>query len=358
MNRIFYLSIVKEYYRQNAIFIFAVMMFAFGFLRANEHLAIIKEALHSPLILAGICLIWILYAVKVTFFTLRFFSQRSTEFLYHARLFSPAKRFFAFLNLQFGLMQLTFFYAVAMIGKGILEGTWAAVGAIALVNLLILVIGAVVYNYKIEHPNSQQDTVRKYFSLNIVTPQWLFFPRYLLTQQTVLVFITKCFTAFILMGVCYLYPTDDYDIRLISLGSLLAGFSQSVIIQNVQFFEQLYFSLYRNMPLSRLNWALRYLVMTAVILIPEAVVLLRNLPDSLSVIDWVLQILFMIAVSFGLLNYQLFRIRNNETGFQIVFFTGVGLALLVMFKVPVFLFILFGVFLGYGLLWKYFYEVE
>lgn len=358
MNRIFYLSIVKEYYRQNAIFIFAVMMFAFGFLRGNEHLAIIKEALHSPLILSGICLIWVLYAVKVTFFTLRFLSQRSSEFLFHTRLFSPVKRFFAFLNLQFGLMQLTFFYAVAMIGNGILEGTWASVGVIVLVNLLILVIGAFVYNYKIEHPNSQQDTVRKYFSLNFVTPQWLFFPRYLLTQQTVLVFITKYFTAFILMGVCYLYPTDDYDIRLISLGGLLAGFSQSVIIQNVQFFEQFYFGLYRNMPLSKFNWALRYLGMTTVILIPEAVVLLRNFPDTLSVLEWAMQFLFMIAVSYALLNYKLFRIRNNEKGFQIVFFTGVGLALLVMFKVPVPVFILFGIFLGYGLLWRYFYEVE
>jgi hypothetical protein len=358
MNRIFYQSIVKEYYRQNAIFIFAVMMFAFGFLRANEHLAIIKEALHSPLVLSGICLIWVAYGVKVTFFTLRFLSQRSSEFLFHARLFSPLKRFFAFLNLQFGLIQLTFFYAVVMVGNGILESTWTSVLAIVLVNVLILVGGALAYSYKIKHPNSQQDAVRKYFRFNFTTPQWLFFPRYLLTQQTVLVFITKCFTAFILMGACYLYPTDDYDIRLITLGSLLVSFSQSVIIQNVQFFEQFYFCLYRNMPISRLNWALRYVGMTAVIVIPEAMVLLRNLPDSLSFVDGFIQILFIISVAFALLSYQLFRIRNNETGFQIVFFTGVGLALLIMFKVPNLAFILVSVLLGYVLLWKYFYEVE
>lgn len=358
MNRVLYLTIVKEYYRQNAIFIFAVMMFAFGFLKSNEHLAIMTEALHSPLILSAICMIWVAYALKVTFFTLRFLSLKSSEFLYHARLFSTTQRFFAFLNLQFGLIQLTFFYAVVMIGKGILEGAWVSVSAIVLVNLLILIGGAAVYEYNIKRPNSQQDSVREFYSLKFTTPQWLFFPRYLITQQTVLFLITKCFTAFVLMGVCYLYPTDDYDIRLISLGSLLVAFSQSVIIQNVQFFELYHFSLYRNLPISSVHWALRYLGMTAVILIPEAVVLIRNFPASLSFFEGMMLLLFMVSMTFALLSFQLFTVRNHETGFQVIFFAGVTLALLIMFKIPSIAFILVSVLLGFGLLHKYYYKVE
>ena len=44
ISRILSLTITKEYYRQNAVFIFAVMMFSFGFLRAEEHKTIIKSA--------------------------------------------------------------------------------------------------------------------------------------------------------------------------------------------------------------------------------------------------------------------------------------------------------------------------
>lgn len=358
MNRILYKTLVKEYYRQNAIFIFVVMMFAFGFLRAVEHLAIIKEALHSPMILGGIFLLWIAYGVKVTLFTLRFLSDRSNEYLYNIRLFSPQKRFFAFFNLQFVLMQLTFFYAIFMAVKGVLEKTWVAAVSIIGVNLLILIAGALIYEHKIKRPNSAQSTVRKYTGIRFTTPQWLFFPRYLLTQQTVLFFITKVFTAFILMGVCYLFPTDDYDIRLIYLGSLIVAFGQSVIIQNLQFFEKLHFSFYKNMPIAKEIWALRYLGMVAVILIPETLVLFRNLPPTLSMLDAVLQVLFIVSVTFALLSYQLFRVRNNEVGFQLVFFTGVGLALLIMFKIPVAIFILTGTLVGLGLLWKYYYEVE
>ncbi len=358
MNKILYLTIVKEYYRQNAVFIFAVLMFAIGFLRGNEHLAIINEALRSPFVLSCIFLIWILYAVKVTLFTLRFLSQRSSEFLYHLRLFPTSKRILAFMNLQFSLVQLVFTYAVLMTGKGILEKTWWAVMAIVLVNLGMVVAGALVYEYRIKRPNSHQDTTRQYVSLAFTTPQFLFFPRYLLTRQTVLLLITKSFTAFVLMGICYLYPTDDYDIRLISLGCLLAAFSQSVILQSLHFFERMHFSIYRNMPVSGLRWFLNYLLTLAVILLPEAVVLVRNFPAGLDMTDGLIQFLFLLSVTVMLWHYQVFIAGNNESGFQVVFFSGVTLAILVMFKIPVWAFSVVGLVLAYLVLKRRFYEVE
>lgn len=358
MNKILYLTIVREYYRQNAIFIFTVLMFAIGFLRGNEHLAIINEALRSPFILSCIFLLWILYAVKVTLFTLRFLSQRSSEFLYHICLFPPAKRIWAFMNLQFSLIQLAFTYAVLMIGKGILEKTWWAALAIALVNVGMVVAGALVYEYRIKRPNSRQDVTRKYLNLTFTTPRFLFYPRYLLTRQTVLLLITKSFTAFVIMGVCYLYPTDDYDIRLISLGCLLAAFSQSVILQHLHFFERMYFDMHKNMPVSSLRWFLNYLLTLAVILLPEAVVLARNLPAGLSATDGLIQFFFLLAVTVMLLHYQVFVAGNNETGFQVVFFSGLGLAILIMFKIPAWAFSGVGLVLAYWVLRRRFYEVE
>jgi len=358
MNRILYLTIVKEYYRQNAIFIFTVMMFAFGFLRGNEHLAIINQALHSPFILSCIFLLWVLYAVKVTFFSLRFLSLKSSEFLYHIRLFPPRKRILAFMNLQFSLVQLTFTYALLMMGKGIVERTWWAILAILLVNFAMVVAGALVYEYRIRRPNSRQDVTRSYLSLNFTTPQFLFYPRYLLTRQTVLLFITKSFTAFVLMGVCYLYPTDAYDIRLISLGCLLAAFSQSVILQHLHFFERMHFDIYKNLPVTSLRWFRNYLLTVAVILLPEAVVLARNFPAGLTLADGLMQFFFLISVTLILLHYQIFVAGNNESGFQAVFFSGLTLAILIMFKIPAWLFAGAGLIAAYLILKKRFYEVE
>lgn len=358
MNRILYLTIVREYYRQNAIFIFVVLMFAIGFLSGREHMAIINQALHVPFVLGCIFLIWVLYAVKATLFTVRFLSQRSSEFLYHIRLFPPRKRIWAFMNLQFWLIQLSFTYSVLMLGIGVVEKTWGAVLAIVLINTGLIVAGAWVYEYRIKRPNSRQDVVRKYFSLNLTTPQFLFYPRHLLTQQTVLLLITKAFSAFVLMGACYLYPTDDYDIRLISLGCLLAAFSQSVILQNLHFFERMYFEIYKNMPVSGLRWFLNYLLTLAVILFPEAVVLARNFPAGLSPADGLVQFFFLLSVTVMLLHYQVFVAGNNESGFQVVFFSGLTLAILVMFKIPVWAFSCAGLMAAYLVLKRRFYAVE
>lgn len=358
MNKILYLSVVKEYYRQNTIFIFAVMMFAFGFLRANEHLSIINEALNSPMILSCFAFGWILYALKVTLFTLRRISLKQSEFLYHLVLFPRTKRFLAFMSLQFSLIQLTFFYAFFMLGKAAIEKNWWASAVILAVNILIVILGALVYEWKINKPNSQQNTVRKYFNIRFKTPQFLFFPRYLITNQTVLFLITKTFTALGIMGVCYLFPTDDYDIRLISLGSLIVAFSQMVILINFKDFERQYFSLYRNMPISTVKWFLTYLITLFVLLIPEMIVLVRNWPIALSWTNYALQILFIISLTCVLLHYQFFISRDSEQGFQILFFFGIGLALLIMFKVPVLGLSFFGLVVSYAVLKKKFYKVE
>lgn len=358
MNRILYLTIVKEYYRQNAIFIFVVMMFAFGFLRAREHLTIIDHALNNLSILLLFSLIWILHGVKVVLFVIRALSLRQNEFLYHLLAFGRYGRFLSFLLTVFSLIQLTFFYSFAMLVIAFQHQQWRAAGIIVLVNILITFCGAVIVELKIRKPNSQQNTRKKYLYFNFRTPQFLFYPRYLLTRQTVLLLITKSFTAFVIMGVCYLYPTDDYDIRLISLGCLLAAFSQSVILQNLHFFERMYFGIYKNMPVSGFRWFLNYVLTLAVILLPEAVVLARNFPVNLSLTDGLSQFFFLLSVTVILLHYQIFVAGNNESGFQVVFFSGVTLAVLVMFKIPAWAFSGAGLILACLILKKRFYKVE
>ena len=354
-----YLTIVREYYRQNAIFIFAVMMFAFGFLRAAEHLALIQQAFDSGAVLAAFCLIWVLHGAKVIAFAVRALSLRSNEFLHHLLCFPAYKRFRPFMGVIFLLIQLTFFYSVVMLVLAFESGEWVSLGSILGVNVLIVVMGALILEFKVRRLNSRQNRARKYFSIRVRTPQFLFYPRYLLSRQTVLFFLTKSFTAFVLMGVCYLYPTDDYDIRLISLGCLVAALSQAVILQHLYFFERLYFDLYRNMPLRADQWFAGYLLTLGILLVPEAVVLARNFPAGPGVGEGLLQFVFLWTLTVILWHYQAFVAGNKQdSGFQVLFFSGIGLALLIMFKMPVWVFSGVGLVLAYWVLRRRFYAVE
>jgi len=337
--KIFNLTIIREYYRQNAVFIFAIMMFAFGFLQASEHIAIIKQILRSQSLILLLFIVWVLHALKVVLFTLRLLESKSNEFLYHARLFPSLKRFFALCLLQFSLIQLTFLYSLAMIKIGVEENLWGAIVAIIICNIFLIVAGAVVYEYRLQRPNSERVTnkpIERLFA-KFQTPAYLFFIRYLFAKQPVLLLLTKLFTCMVLIGVCNLYPTDEYDERLLSLGGILVAAGHTVFCQQYYYFETKYLSFTKNLPFTNLQRLWRYGLAYFLLLLPEIIVLVRNLPDGVSYGFILLLIIFSLSLIF--LNHHVQYINNvsDDAFMQRLFFSGILFLLLIMFKIPIIL---------------------
>lgn len=337
--RIFNLTIIKEYYRQNAVFIFAVMMFAFGFLRAVEHITFIKNALKLPSLLGFIFFAWALHGLKVVLFTLRLLESKQNEFLYHARLFSPIKRFWAFCLLQLSLIQLTFLYSLAMIKFGVEDKRWIEVGFIIAFNIVLVIIGALIYEYRIQRPNAEQLRSKPMQKLlaRFLTPPYLFFVRYLFSKQPVLLLLTKLFCCLVLMGICNLYPTDEYDERLLALGGLFVAAGHTVFCQQYFIFENKFLLITKNLPISYVQRLLNYFLAYSILLIPEIIVLARNLPDNVSYVFMCLLMIFILSMIF--LNHHVQYINNisHDAFMQRLFFTGILFLVLIMFKIPVIL---------------------
>lgn len=336
------LTIIKEYYRQNAVFIFAIMLFSFGFLQANEHITIIKMALKLHSLLALAFIVWALHALKVILFTLRMLESKQNEFLYHIRLFSPVKQALAFAYMQFLLIQLTFLYSLWMIKIGIEEQRYAIVVAIVGYNILLILIGTFIYQYRIKHPNTSSVSAKpiQNFLARFKTPQYLFFIRYLFSKQPVLLLLTKLFSCFVLIGVCNLYPTDDYDERLLALGGLFSALGHTVFCQQFLYFEHKFLSISRNLPISHKNRILSYTISYFLILLPETIVLLRNFPEGVNYVFVFILILFILSLIF--LNHHLQYINSisADTFGKGIFAAGILFLLLIMFKIPLILMVL------------------
>ena len=358
--KILNLTIVKEYYRQNAIFIFAIILFSFGFLRAEEHITIIKSALNLPSLLGLIFLVWALHTLKVVVFTLRMFEAKNNEFLYHIRLFSPIKRFFAFGMMQLSLLQLTLLYSLWMIKIGIEEKSYVETLAIIACNIILILAGIIACEYRIKRPNAVSITAKpvQNFLAKFRTPSYLFFIRYLYAKQPVLLLLTKLFTCFILVGICNLYPTDAYDERLLALGGLFVAAGHTVFCQQFFYFENQYLILIRNLPLSSKQRLLGYFLTYLLILVPEIIVLLRNLPPDVNYV-FVLQLMVFI-LSMIYLNHHAQYINNisNDAFMQRLFFSGILFLLLIMFKIPVILMGLVNFSLAIFVFQKCYYESQ
>lgn len=358
--RILNLTIVKEYYRQNAVFIFAILMFSFGFLRSIEHITIIKNSLKLPSLLTAIFLVWALHTAKVIFFSLRMFSSKNNEFLYHIRLFSPIKRWFAFGMMQFSLIQLTFLYSIWMIKIGIEEKQFIAVLSIIFCNLLLILAGIIVYEYRIKRPNaiSISNKPIQGFLSKFRTPDYLFFVRYLFAKQPVLLLLTKLFCCFLLIGVCTLYSTDAYDERLLAIGGLFVAAGHTVFCQEFLYFENQFLSISRNLPISFTQRLLSYLRTYSILLLPEMIVLLRNLPDGVSYLFVLQLICFILSMIFLNHHTQYINGISNETYMQRVFITGILFLLLIMYKIPVILIAFINFLIASYVFKKHYYESQ
>ncbi|MFN8352821.1 MAG: hypothetical protein U0Y10_00120 [Spirosomataceae bacterium] len=330
--------LVKPYYQQNVGFFLIVLGIAGSFMRSAEHIALATYAVHSWSLLAMLYFsVWLLYTFKVIQYVLKTLKEPQHEFLYLLRLLPVSTQLVSLMAVQVSLLAPVLVYGLFVISQGIIQRTWGAIGLILLFVGLLITLPLFMYLRTLRQPNAYQNVVRAsyFFNLRFTKPYALFFVQYLLQQQRMLTFLTKAFTLLMLLGVCWLYPTDDYDERLLSLGLLLAGLAHVSIAFQFHQFEQHYLLLYRNLPLTTLQRFGRYALVYSLLWIPEIAVLLRNLPSEVSY-GYALQ-----AIAFGLgltlLNhhYLYYKPRSLEDSMQVVFWALIGFFFLIMFRLPI-----------------------
>lgn len=330
MRRILHLTLVQQYYRQNALFIFVILMGAFGFLSGREHITLIRHALHQPTVLYVAFFFWALHSLKVTAFGLRALALRENEFLHHLHLFSRGQRILAFFLVLFQLIPLTFLYALCMAVVAWQEQKWGTGIAGILFHLVMCLLGAGLMEMKFTRPDWRLPRFLPRWSLPF--PEWSFFPYYLVTRQTVLFFLSKVFSVGLLLIVCVLFPTDDYDVRLLGLGAVLAAFGSTVIFQNWIFYEWRYFDFVRNLPLGIPQRFAKYASVIFLLVLPEWLVLLRNWPWALGWMDLGRVAFLLYGVSLGLYFYQ--RWDGASDNFKPIVYAAIAFCILVMFQVP------------------------
>ncbi len=328
---------VAEFYRRNAGFFLLVLLGAFAFLRPLEHITLAKYALQLPLVLGVYGGLWALYALKILRFVGQTLDQPDHEILFHLRLLPRRARWLVLLVVQVQLLQPALLYAVFVVWLGYAPGAgWGVAAVVGWMTLLVLG-GAAWLDHRLRNPHAEQNRWRlgTWLPFNGRRRYALYFPEHLLRREPVLLGLTKAGSLTLLWGVCRLYPTDDYDERLISLGVLVAAAVQGPLLAAWKGFEDQHLGFVRNLPFSLPRRAGLYLLTAAVLWLPETLVLLRNRPVGVS---WGFQ---LTAAMFGLALNTLFfcsLFGKNRTLEELLprLFWGVVVGFFwVMFRVPV-----------------------
>lgn len=275
---------VRTFYVKNAGTFLVVILLAFGFLSAVEHKALIMAALGSPFFLAIIFVVWGLYLLKTAAFVRQALTAPEHLFLQTFWLLPSATRWLLWIIVQTALLAPVLAYAGWMLQLAIQHDRWDSFTAIILVNVALIGTGTALADYRLRHPNPNAFQLPH---LTIKLPYALFFPTYWLRHEPLSLLLTKAFSCLLLAGVCRLYPTDDYDQRLLLIGLLLAVLGHAQVGSQVSAFERQYLLFLQNLPLAWWQRFVRYAFMYGLIWLPELLILLRNCPVGVP-LDYIL----------------------------------------------------------------------
>lgn len=353
--------IVREYYRQNVGFFAVLVAIAGSFMRSVEHIALATYAVHSlPLLVMLYFSLWTLYVLKTVLFVLKSFTNPKHEFLYLLRLLPFKNQITNLLVVQLLLNQPFLIYGLFVLFQGVKYQTWLSVSLILLFFVVSLVVPVIVYWRALQSPNASQQLRKLSYALNLrfTKPYSLFFIQHLLTHQKMSFFSTKLFTCLSIWFVLWLYPTDDYDHRLISLGVLLSGLAHSVLTLHFHQFEQQQLLVYRNLPLTLSTRFLNHSLTYGILFVPEAILLLRNLPDGVGYGYALGVISFGLALVLLCHNFLYFRPLLLEDSATWAFWGLIAGFFCIMFGLSVWLLAGLCVLLAVWLFYRYYQRVQ
>lgn len=277
MLAILYRLLVLPFYVRNAGTFLVVILLAFGFMRPMDHEALIAAALGSPFLLSVLAGLWAIYTLRTVSFVRGQLAEPANLFLQTFRLIPAATRALFWTVLFVQLLLPVIGYAVWMLARAVHYGAWGAFSFISTVLATLVMLGAAGADYRLRHhpPGAirlPRPSVRLRYEL--------FFPVHWLRHEPLSLLLTKVISCLLLAGVCRLYPTDDYDERLLLIGLMLALITHARLPQQLSDFEHRYLLFLPNLPLSRWQRLARYALTYGLLWLPELLILGRNAPAA------------------------------------------------------------------------------
>lgn len=349
-------TIVWQFYRQNAGLLAVVFLIAGSFLRAIEHITLAQVAVHSLFIFAFYLAIWALYTLHATRFFVRAIRQHTI--LYHARLLPRRIRLTGLYITQLQLLLPVLMYAGFMLVISLQEKTHTASLLLISSVLMLSALPLSWIHYTLLAPNPERAVTRltTQFGQRLTTPYGLFFIRYLLQHQPILLLLTKVGTLLLTVGILLLYPTDSYDIRLLGLGMVFVAVGHVAVVYQLYQFEHERLTLYRNLPVSLFQRLLRYVFLLGILFLPEGLILIRNAPADLSV--FALVSVWMFGHSVLLLQFTslLKQFRPLDKFLPTLFWFSIGGFFFIMYRIPLWCLAFCGWGVGSWLFFTYYWK--
>jgi len=351
---------VRAYYRQNASFFLLVIGLAGGFMRSHDHIALAEFFVSSPLLLLIPFGTWALYILKVIAFNVETLRRSENEFLFAFALLKRSDQWTAAFLTIFNQAAPATLYGIFLIAIAIKHQLILSVGFIVLMLITLMTLATAKLYYTWNHPDQERkvNSLKRFIDRTFSKPYPIFFPEWILRRQPLMLIGSKIFSGALLLAVIYLYGTDTYDHRLLAMGIVIAASAQVPLLLELHQFENFHFSLVRQLPLPFFKRFLYTLTTIVMLTLVEIGLMITYFPVALSVMAMLQSVLFFVSMLVFQQGLLYAKDRTHEQLMSRVFILAMVLIVLVLFKIPLTVFITIHLLAGIFIWQRNYYRFE
>ena len=205
--------------------------------------------------------------------------------------------------------------------------------------MLLVLMSAYHLLWSLHHPNHEKKVsfIARFFNLQFTKPFPLFFIEWITRHELVMLLGTKLFSALMIIAITALYKTDTYDLRLLSIGIIIAAGANVGLMHTLHHFENFHLSWVKSLPIPFLKRIYFSLITIGIILLPEIILLIKNFPAEQRWYDYVICSFFLFSIPFLFYGLLYAKDRDQQEVMTLVFYCGIVWFVLVLFKVPILL---------------------
>ncbi len=266
-------SLAKEFYKQHAGLFLVGFYILFGVVEASQliefHQALLLMSLSSPLGIMLVSICWLLYCAKVHLYISQKLSLEQYNFI--KEIGSREKKF----QLKLWLKLYSIFllpiliYVVLLIILGLKFQLYSSLFIIKLIILTLTFLFAWVGFNSLNFFFLKQENRQVRFNLQIKRPffSWPIF--YLFNEQLVMLLMCKIISAILFKGVLWMFADVGNDIKVLLTALLAAIICHSALVLSLLRFETEQMNFVRSLPIKITKRLWNWLLVFAIILIPE-----------------------------------------------------------------------------------------
>ena len=273
LNKIF----VQGFYRSHAgmfIFIFLVLFGAVpGDMLISYHKSLMLAYLTSPLLLAVVFGVWLLYMVKAGHYVAAQLAAPHHQFLFYSiSAYSKRSQFLSWLIIQFNILLPIIIYGGLAIGVGLTHQCYLASAGIV-IYLLLLSVASALLCIKLTQalPEGKQLSLFLRFGKAMPKPYFSLFIWHIFNQKKVAYTIIKIISWIVITGVFALFDDVKHDARVAGIAVLAIVVAHVAIVFEERVFEETFLRFGRNLPYSRSSLFGGFVLVYFAMLLPEII---------------------------------------------------------------------------------------